>query len=140
MKALGSRRASCRRISTIETSSCLKQTKQNHRKKITKRIFLNGTLVLGMAKGGTGILSVDGKEVDNKKIPHTIPVLMTIDESFDVGVDTRLGVEDNDYLPHRQASQVNHQAGSTYARGSEAPGTGDTGSQERRAIGRVISY
>ena len=27
----------------------------------------------GMAKGGTGVLSVDGKEVDNKKIPHTCP-------------------------------------------------------------------
>jgi arylsulfatase len=53
----------------------------------------------GMAKGGTGVLSVDGKEVDNKKIPHTIPALMTIDESFDVGVDTRTGVDDNDYQP-----------------------------------------
>ena len=51
----------------------------------------------GMAKGGTGILSVDGKEVAKKTIPHTIPALMTIDESFDVGVDTRTGVDDNDY-------------------------------------------
>ena len=51
----------------------------------------------GLAKGGTGILSVDGKEVDNKTIPHTIPALMTIDESFDVGVDTRTGVDDTDY-------------------------------------------
>jgi arylsulfatase A-like enzyme len=53
----------------------------------------------GMGKGGTGVLSVDGKEVANKKIPHTIPALMTIDESFDVGVDTRTGVEDKDYKP-----------------------------------------
>jgi arylsulfatase len=53
----------------------------------------------GMAKGGTGVLSVDGKEVANKKIPHTIPALMTIDESFDVGVDTRTGVDDKDYKP-----------------------------------------
>jgi hypothetical protein len=45
----------------------------------------------GMAKGGTGVLSVDGKEVDNKKIAHTCPALMTIDETFDVGVDTRTG-------------------------------------------------
>ena len=51
-----------------------------------------------MAKGGTGVLSVDGKEVDSTKIPHTIPAL-TIDESFDVGVDTRTGVEDKDYQP-----------------------------------------
>jgi arylsulfatase len=56
----------------------------------------------GMGKGGTGVLSVDGKEVANKKIPHTIPALMTIDESFDVGVDTRTGVDDKDYkLPFR---------------------------------------
>jgi arylsulfatase len=53
----------------------------------------------GLAKGGTGVLSVDGKEVDSKKIPHTIPALMTIDESFDVGVDTRTGVDDKDYQP-----------------------------------------
>ena len=56
----------------------------------------------GMAKGGAGVLSVDGKEVANQKIPHTIPALLTIDESFDVGVDTRTGVDDKDYkLPFR---------------------------------------
>jgi arylsulfatase len=53
----------------------------------------------GMAKGGTGVLSVDGKEVARKTVPHTIPALMTIDESFDVGVDTRTGVDDKDYQP-----------------------------------------
>ncbi|MGA9479204.1 MAG: hypothetical protein WBV21_15620, partial [Desulfobacterales bacterium] len=56
----------------------------------------------GMAKGGTGVLSVDGKEVAKQKIPHTIPALLTIDESFDVGVDTRTGVDDKDYqVPFR---------------------------------------
>jgi arylsulfatase A-like enzyme len=53
----------------------------------------------GMAKGGTGVLSVDGREIARKAIPHTIPAIMTIDESFDVGVDTRTGVDDNDYQP-----------------------------------------
>ena len=53
----------------------------------------------GFGKGGTGVLSVDGKEVDRKSIPHTIPFLVTVDETFDVGVDTRMGVDDNDYLP-----------------------------------------
>ena len=28
------------------------------------------------------VLKVDDKEVANKKIPHTIPALMTIDETF----------------------------------------------------------
>jgi arylsulfatase len=53
----------------------------------------------GLAKGGTGVLSVDGKEVARKTIPHTVPALFTIDESFDVGVDTRTGVDDKDYQP-----------------------------------------
>ena len=56
----------------------------------------------GPGKGGTGVLSVDGKEVDRKTIPHSIPILMTIDESFDTGLDTRSGVDDNDYeLPFK---------------------------------------
>jgi arylsulfatase len=56
----------------------------------------------GPGKGGTGVLSVDGKEVDRKTIPHTIPILMAIDESFDIGVDTRTGVDDFEYrLPFR---------------------------------------
>ena len=37
-------------------------------------------------KGGTGVLTVDGKEVDRKTIPHTIPLLMSIDETFDIGL------------------------------------------------------
>jgi arylsulfatase A-like enzyme len=56
----------------------------------------------GFGKGGTGVLSVDGKEVARQPIPHTIPFIMTLDETFDVGVDTRSGVDDNDYqLPFR---------------------------------------
>jgi len=50
-------------------------------------------------EGGTGVLSVDGRQVDSKKLPYTIPFLVSFDESFDVGVDTRYGVDDNDYQP-----------------------------------------
>ena len=53
----------------------------------------------GFGKGGTGVLSVDGKEVDTKKLPYSIPFIVSMDESFDVGVDTRYGVDDNDYHP-----------------------------------------
>src|SRR6476646_1765491 len=53
----------------------------------------------GFGKGGTGALSVDGKEVATKAIPHTMPFLETFDETFDVGVDTRTGVDDKDYKP-----------------------------------------
>ena len=53
----------------------------------------------GPAKGGTGVLSVDGKELARKKVEHTIPFLMSIDESFDIGSDTRTGVDDSYKLP-----------------------------------------
>ena len=36
----------------------------------------------GPGKGGTGVLSVDGKELARKTIPHTIPFLMSIDETL----------------------------------------------------------
>jgi arylsulfatase len=51
----------------------------------------------GFGKGGTGVLKVDGKEVANQKIPHTIPFLMTLGETFDIGSDTRTSVDDGDY-------------------------------------------
>jgi arylsulfatase A-like enzyme len=51
----------------------------------------------GIAKGGTGVLKVDGKEVANQKIPHTIPFLLPVCETFDIGSDTRTGVDDDDY-------------------------------------------
>jgi len=46
----------------------------------------------GPGKGGTGVLSVDGKEVDRKKIEHTIPLLMSLD-TLDIGVVTRTPVD-----------------------------------------------
>jgi hypothetical protein len=51
----------------------------------------------GVAKGGSGVMKVDNQEVANKKIPHTIPFLVTFDETFDIGVDTRTPVDDKDY-------------------------------------------
>jgi arylsulfatase len=53
----------------------------------------------GPGKGGTGVMTVDGKEFAKKTIPHTIPMLMAIDESFDIGSDTRTGVDDSYKLP-----------------------------------------
>ena len=45
---------------------------------------------------------MDGKEVARLKIPKTIPFLMPADETFDVGIDTRTGVNDLDYkVPFR---------------------------------------
>ncbi len=42
--------------------------------------------------GGTGVLSVDGKEVAKNSIEHGIPVTFPEDETFDIGQDTRTGV------------------------------------------------
>ena len=55
----------------------------------------------GPGKGGTGVFTVDGKELARKTIPHTIPLLMSIDETFDVGIDTRTAVDDSYELPFR---------------------------------------
>ena len=41
------------------------------------------------------MLTVDGKEFARKTIPHTIPLLMSIDETFDIGLDTRTPVDDS---------------------------------------------
>ncbi|WP_309418543.1 arylsulfatase [Telmatospirillum sp.] len=51
----------------------------------------------GVGKGGSGILTVDGKQVATQKIAHTIPFLSVIDETFDIGSDTRTPVDDQDY-------------------------------------------
>jgi arylsulfatase A-like enzyme len=51
----------------------------------------------GIAKGGSGVLKVDGQEVATLKIPKTIPFLLPGDETFDIGVDTRTPVNDKDY-------------------------------------------
>ena len=62
----------------------------------------------GYAKGGTGTLKVDGKEVATLKFPKTIPFLMTIDETFDVGLDLRTGVNDQDYqVPFKFNGKIN---------------------------------
>jgi arylsulfatase len=55
----------------------------------------------GPGKGGTGVFTVDGKELARKTIPHTIPLMMTIDETFDIGIDTRTAVDDSYELPFR---------------------------------------
>jgi arylsulfatase A-like enzyme len=57
---------------------------------------------LGFGHGGSGTLTVDGKVVDRKDIPKTLPFLFPEDETFDVGVDTRTPIDDRDYqVPFR---------------------------------------
>jgi arylsulfatase len=60
----------------------------------------------GPGKGGTGVLSVDGKELAKKTIKHTIPMIMTMDETFDVGLDTRTGVDHSYELPFKFTGKI----------------------------------
>jgi len=59
----------------------------------------------GPSKGGSGVLKV---VVATQKIPHTIPFLMPVDETFDVGLDTRTSVNEQDYqVPFRFNGTIN---------------------------------
>ena len=53
----------------------------------------------GLGRAGTGTLKVDGKPVATKTMPHTLPMILQWDESFDIGSDTLTGVNDADYQP-----------------------------------------
>jgi arylsulfatase A-like enzyme len=46
----------------------------------------------GLGKGGTGVLTVDGKEAARNTLEHSTPITFPEDETFDVGLDTRTGV------------------------------------------------
>jgi arylsulfatase len=47
------------------------------------------------------VFTVDGRELAKKTIAHTIPLIMTVDETFDVGLDTGTGVDESYKLPFK---------------------------------------
>jgi arylsulfatase A-like enzyme len=53
----------------------------------------------GLGRPGTGTLKVDGKAVVTETMPHTLPMILQWDESFDIGSDTCTSVCDQDYQP-----------------------------------------
>jgi len=62
----------------------------------------------GIAKGGSGVLKVDSKVVATGKQANSIAFLQVADETFDVGIDTRSGVNDKDYqVPFRFNGKLN---------------------------------
>jgi arylsulfatase len=61
----------------------------------------------GIAKGGSGVLMVDGRELAKEKLEHTIPFLMPADETFDVGMDTRTPVDSSYEVPFRFTGKIN---------------------------------
>ncbi len=51
----------------------------------------------GIAKGGSGVLKVDGKVVATGKQPNSVAFLQVADETFDVGIDLRTEINAKDY-------------------------------------------
>ncbi|HUC50662.1 MAG TPA: arylsulfatase [Xanthobacteraceae bacterium] len=64
----------------------------------------------GLGKGGTGVLSVDGKAVATNSMEHTTPITFPEDETFDIGQDTRTGVALVEYrydVPFKFTGKIN---------------------------------
>jgi arylsulfatase len=61
----------------------------------------------GLGKGGTGTLTVDGRVLSRQKMEHTIPFLMALDESLDIGMDTRTPVDSSYKLPFKFGGTIN---------------------------------
>jgi arylsulfatase len=51
----------------------------------------------GIAKGGSGVLKVDGKVVATGKQANSVAFLQVADETFDVGIDLRTEINAKDY-------------------------------------------
>ena len=61
----------------------------------------------GLEKGGTGMLTVDGRVLATQKTDHSIPFLMSLDESMDIGMDTRTPVDESYKLPFKFTGTIN---------------------------------
>ena len=61
----------------------------------------------GSGRPGTGTFKVDGKEVSTQTLERTIPILLPIDETFDIGSDTGTSINDRDYqVPFRFTGKI----------------------------------
>jgi len=82
-----------------------KRIASSRRKQVVAEIAKQERLVVSVsvhAELDGAVLKVDGAAVRTETIPHTIPFTMPFGETFDVGVDTRTGVNDADYhVPFR---------------------------------------
>jgi arylsulfatase A-like enzyme len=51
----------------------------------------------GLGKGGTGTLRVDGEVADSHPMPHSLPISLSWNDTFNVGLATGTPVDDQDY-------------------------------------------
>jgi arylsulfatase len=57
--------------------------------------------------GLTGTFGVDGKVVSTQSMEQTLPILLPIDETFDIGSDTGTPIENRDYqVPFRFTGRI----------------------------------
>lgn len=63
--------------------------------------------VSGLGRSGTGTLRVDGQAVATQTMEKTIPIIFTVDETFDIGADTGSPVADEDYqIPFKFTGKI----------------------------------
>jgi arylsulfatase len=60
----------------------------------------------GLGNGGSGTLSVDGKEVAEGRIEKTVPNRFSLDETLDVGEDTGTPVSDDYKVPFKFTGEI----------------------------------
>lgn len=85
----------------------------------------------GPGKGGTGVFTVDGKVLSKQTMEHSIPFLMSLDESMDIGMDTRTGVDSSYTLPFKFTGTINEL---TYKIGRE-----QLTAEQREQIQRILA-
>src|SRR5512136_1686031 len=82
----------------------------------------------GLGKSGAGVLSVDGRVLAQQKMEHTIPFMMALDESLDIGMDTRTAVDESYKLPFKFTGTINKL---TYKLGPEQMAAADREAMQR---------
>jgi len=60
----------------------------------------------GFGKGGVGTLSVDGKTVDTRRIPHSVPFTLPWFEGLDIGADYSTPVDANYTSPNKFTGSI----------------------------------
>jgi len=64
--------------------------------------------VSGIGRPGTGTLTIDGKVVSTQTMERTIPLVLPIDETFDIGSKTGTPIDDQDYqVPFGFTGKIN---------------------------------
>ena len=61
----------------------------------------------GVGRGGTGVVKVDGKDLDSHAMAKSVPISIMWCETFNVGLDTGTPVDDKDYqVPFRFTGKI----------------------------------